>query len=90
MSESLSLPVLGVALLRAAAEGRLHREGRVYRWHPRTNVQRALVTPQITEIGVQLHAFGLIDVRDDDTAAALTERGREVLATYRGGMRRGR
>lgn len=88
MSESLNLPVLGVALLRAAAEGRLHRDNQVYRWHPRTSVRRALATPHINEIGTQLHAFRLIDHRDDNTAVAITERGREVLATYHGGVRR--
>lgn len=87
MSESVSLHALGAVLLRAAAEGRLHRVGHVYRWRPRTAVLRAHTSPGISESGAQLHAFGLISHHPSDTTCALTERGRAVLAAYQGRQR---
>lgn len=78
--ESLRLGGLARVLLRAAAEGRLHRVGHVYRWRPRQAVLRAHTSPGISEIGTQLHAFGLIEHQEGDTACVLTERGRTMLA----------
>jgi hypothetical protein len=76
-------------LLRAAAEGRLHRVGHVYRWRPRNAVLRAHTSPGITETGMQLAAFGLISHHKSDTTCALTDRGREALAAQQGGTPRG-
>lgn len=82
MTDDLSLPTLGVALLRAAAEGRLYRDGQVYRWYLRISLGRPLATPYIAEIGAQLRNLGLTDHREGDTAVILTARGRELLAAY--------
>jgi hypothetical protein len=82
VSDSLSFSPLARVLLRAAAEGRLHRVGHVYRWRPRTAVLRAHTSPGITETGMQLTAFGLISHHRSDTTCALTDRGREALAAH--------
>lgn len=79
---SLRRTTLSMALLRAAAEGRLHYVGQVYRWRPRAVMPRALSTPGITETGAQLHAFGLISHHESDTTCALTDRGRAELAAH--------
>lgn len=85
VTDSISLSFLGAALLRAAAEGRLHRVGLIYRWRPRTAVLRAHTSPGITETGTQLHAFGLIEHHPGDTTCAITQRGRDLLAAYHEG-----
>jgi cellulase/cellobiase CelA1 len=82
VSDNVSLSVLGVALLRAASEGRLHRLAHIYRWRPRNAVTRSIGSPGISETGAQLHAFGLISHHESDTTCALTERGREALAAH--------
>jgi len=90
MSEGLTLSSLELALLRAAADGRLHRAGLTYRWHPRAHVLRALSTASITETGMQMHAFGLIENPKGDGPVVITERGRALLAANQGGTLRAR
>jgi hypothetical protein len=84
VSDSISLSILGAAMLRAAAQGRLHRLGHIYRWRPRNVVTRSYGSPGINETGAQLHAFGLINHVENDTACTITERGRALLAADQG------
>jgi hypothetical protein len=76
---------LAAAMLRAAAEGRLHHLEQIYRWRPRNVLTRSIGSPGITETGIQMHAFGLIDHRESDTTCAITDRGRALLAAYQEG-----
>lgn len=78
---SLNLDPLTIALLRAAADQRLHRVGGVYHWRPRNVVTRRISTPHMNERCTQLVAFGLIlPPGDGGTAAIITQRGRDALA----------
>jgi hypothetical protein len=85
VSDSLNVGPLAAAMLRAAAEGRLHHLEHIYRWRPRNVVTRSVGGPGITETGIQMHAFGLIGHHENDTTCAITDRGRALLAAYQEG-----